>query len=307
MSQKTLLCLATAKGLGALGAVKDISASSDVIVCTFTETHTEGDSDIKILELARELGCQTISWNEVRYDLISVIERENIQAVIAIGWRYLLPMSIQKLCRYGILVFHDSLLPKYRGFAPLATAILTGEKISGLTVLHAMDEVDAGDVIFQREMPLFDYDTIDDAIKRIIPLFRNSLRDILESIRNGETLPRSSQNHDDATYSIWRSPEDGEIDWDQDSVSIDRLVRSAGYPYSGAFTEYEGKKIFVQETKILENMNFEIRQPGKIWQMPPEGPIIVCGRGMIQILSATNEDGSSHLPPPKLRVRYGIR
>lgn len=305
MANSTLLCLATLKGLGALDALNEIPDRSRYFVCTFKEIKTAGNTHQEIIEKGENLGCQIVDWKDVRENPNAFAKRENLDAVIAIGWRYLLPVDISQVTRYGVIVFHDSLLPRHRGFAPLATAILCGDQRTGLTVLHAADEVDAGDIILQKEMALKPIDTIADAIERVTPLYREALVEVLSLIRNGEPLSRHAQDHSAATYSIWRGPEDGAIDWEHDCAFIDRLIRSAGYPYSGAYTSFEGNKIIIREALPVDDMVFSVRQPGKVWRLTSNGPIVVCGKGLLQIRSAEHEDGTPHLPLKRMRIRYG--
>lgn len=300
-----LLCLATAKGRAALEALASADVRSRPIVCTFRETHTAGDSDEAILARAEELGCRTYRWHEIRDDLRDFVELNRIRGIVAIGWRYLIDTTVVNALPLKLIVFHDSLLPRHRGFAPLATAILCGDREAGVSVLFATDEVDAGDIILQRTMPLGERDTIAEAIERVSALYRDALADLLAMLESGNPLPRRPQVDADATFSIWRNPEDAEIDWRQHAVAIDRLVRSAGYPYSGAFTFADGRKLIVRETDFDGEVRFSIREPGKVWRIDNGAPVVVCREGMLRIVDAVWEDGSSALPWKKLRVKLG--
>lgn len=304
-SPRLLLCLATAKGLAALEALAADPARSRHIVCTFREPHTAGDSDEAILARARELGCAAHRWHEIRDGLRGFAAAEGIAGIVAIGWRYLIDTAVTDALPLGLVVFHDSLLPRHRGFAPLATAILCGDCEAGVTVLHATEEADAGDIILQRRMPLHERDTIADAIARIAPLYRDGLAELLAMTEAGTSLPRHPQDHREATHSIWRNPEDAEIDWRAGAVAIDRLVRSAGHPYSGAFTFAEGRRLAVRATEPAPDVRFSIREPGKVWRIDRGAPVVVCGEGMLRIAEAAWEDGAAALPWAKLRVRLG--
>lgn len=300
-----LLCLATAKGRAALEALTDVDLPSRPIVCTFRETHTAGDNDEAILARAEELGCRACRWHEIRDNLRDFVERNRVQGIVAIGWRYLIDSAVANALPHKLIVFHDSLLPRHRGFAPLATAILCGDREAGVSVLFATGEVDAGDIILQRRMPLGERDTMAAAIARVSGLYREALAELLAMMKRGTPLPHQRQNHAEATYSIWRNPEDAEIDWQQHAVAIDRLVRSAGYPYSGAFTYAEGRKLIVRETDFDGEVRFSIREPGKVWRIDGGMPVVVCGEGMLRIVDAVWEDGSNALPWAKLRVKLG--
>lgn len=303
---RLLLCFATAKGAGAMEALRGRTRLAPPVVCTFREKDTEGDSHLDILRTAAELGCATAEWKEFAEAPEAFLGSHGITGIVAIGWRYMIPMRVAPALPHGILVFHDALLPRHRGFAPLATAILCGDAEAGVTLLHAAEEVDAGDVVLQKCMPLHDRMTIAEAIEAVTPLYRDALAELLDALESGKELPRTPQRHEDATFSIWRSPEDGRIDWSRSATTIDRVVRSAGAPYSGAFTTLSGRKLVVRRTTPQPDVRFDIRDAGKVWRLCEGRPVVVCGEGMLRIDEAEWESGESALPMNALRVRLGI-
>lgn len=305
---RLLFCLGTAKGLAALEPIARRGDGRAHLVCTFRETHTEGNSDEAIIALARESGLTAYLWEDLRTELPELVSRGQIAGIVAVGWRYLIPMDVVESLPLGLMVFHDSLLPRHRGFAPLATAILCGDREAGVTVLHGCERMDAGEIIAQRRMELKESDSIATAIARALPIYGGLMEELLELLDTGAPLPRIQQDESAATYSIWRNPEDAEIDWNQDAPSIDRLVRASGSPYPGAFTGLHGRMVRVRRVELLPDIEFSIREPGKVWQLLDGIPSVVCGRGILRIVDASwGDDETPHLPLRSLRVRYGRR
>ncbi len=141
--------------------------------------------------------------------------------MLCIGWHYLVPETVVRHLEGRVFVAHDSLLPKLRGFAPLPTALLTGERRTGVTFLRVGASVDDGDILWQQEVPIEPNDTIGDLIQRITPLYRDGTEQLLR----GELRDRRPQDASQATYSIWRDEQDYWIRWGDSAQAIERAVR----------------------------------------------------------------------------------
>ena len=200
-------------------------------------------------------------------------------------------MKINDYLEYPLIVFHDSLLPKYRGFAPTPTAIMCGETNIGVTAIFANEQVDAGDIVAQKSV----YVPETMYIKDIITLQANVCADILDEIIKRieqKNLFGVPQNENEATYSIWRNKEDCHIDWNKSNKDIYNFIRAVGFPYSGAFTHLNEKKIYIIEAEVIyDDLNFAIRDVGKIWRIRDNKPEVICGDGILRILSAKYENG----------------
>ena len=121
--------------------------------------------------------------------------------------------------------------------------------------------------------------------------------------KNGLSLV--PQDHSKATYSIWRNTEDCRINWDYSSVNIRNLIRAVSTPYPGAYCYYKGKKIIVDKAELIDDMNFAIRQLGKIWQIIENCPRVICGKGMLKISRAHYKDGTA-VVFDKLRINLNL-
>lgn len=219
---------------------------------------------------------------------------------LAISWRWLIPTENTEL-----IVLHDSLLPKYRGFAPLVNQLINGEKKIGLTAIKASDQYDRGPIIMQQSVDIQYPIKIKDAIEIISDLYSSITADIFRAVANGSTLAFIPQDESQATYSLWRDEDDYQIAWSQDSSDILRFIHAVGYPYLGASTLLEDKKIRIYDAEIYPDVHIVNRDSGKIIFFDNDRPVVVCGTGLIKILDARFDNtGASIFPLNKFRLRF---
>ena len=186
--------------------------------------------------------------------------------------------------RGGLVVFHASLLPKYRGFAPVNWPLINGERETGVTMFYAAEEMDAGDIIEQRPRAITDEDdagTLDAWLNETV---ESMLEENLPRLADG-TAPRIAQDHSQATYAIWRSPADGHIDWSRPTREVFNLVRGLTSPYPGAFSTLDGRKLVVWSAEMeREPRTYVGRIPGKVEHIiQGEGVNVLTGDGTLRI------------------------
>lgn len=217
---------------------------------------------------------------------------------IAVGWRKMIHEM------NNLIIFHDSLLPKYRGFSPLPNMLINKEKYIGVTSLYAKKDYDSGDIIFQYKTKVKYPITINDAILIIGTLYQKMIIKIIKTLINKKELPRTHQNELKSTYSVWRDEDDYFIDWNQSAVDIKRFVDSVGYPYEGAKTYLRKKVIFIKNVEII-SIKIEVLHIGKVVKIKDGYPIVICKKNALIILEALDEDGNSIVPFSKIRTRFG--
>lgn len=299
-----VLFLATQKGCECLKKIIEAKKIKQIgLVVSFREQNMSKDYFEEIMTICKMHNILFKDWKEIKNSLLEQCSILNIQVGFAVGWKYMISTKFNEQVKYGLIVFHDSLLPKYRGFAPTPTAIICGEVEVGVTALKACDEVDAGDVVLQKKIQIDSSDYIQDVIDKESEIYAQMLIEIIESIENG-TIQYTKQNHEEATYSIWRDEEDYKIDWYNTSKEVSNSVRALSYPYKGAYTFYNNRKIVIDKVLECEDLVFAIRQPGKIWKIENGHPIVICGTGMLKILKAHDEVGEEVIFN-KLRTRLG--
>ena len=300
---RILLFAATKKGLRVAERLTRDFRSDLAAVCSFREANVTEIYFSQIQSLCQNSEVEFFDWKDVRDDIENIVEALGITHVFLVSWGFRLPTEINKTLKNTMIVFHDSLLPRYRGFAPLPTAIIKGEEEIGFSVLFAEEEIDTGDVILQRRFLLPPTMYISEAIDLVAHGYSEVVPELIEQLRKG-SIKASPQDETKATYSVWRDDKDREIDWKQSSKQIYDFIRALGGPYGGAYTFLKGQKISVFESHILPDLHFEIRQPGKLWNISGETAAVICGSGMLKINKCFHEDGSL-VKFSRLRVRLG--
>ena len=222
------------------------------------------------------------------------------QYTIAISWRWIINQDNSNL-----IVIHDSLLPRYRGFNPLVSALINGDNQIGVTALFATEEYDKGDIIFQAVTQINYPIKIQDAINSILNSYEEIALYLLEAIVNNRKFSLTAQNENNATYSLWRDDDDYLINWNQSSIEIKRFIDAVDYPYKGAATTLNGNLVRILEAEIVQDVVIENRVPGKVIFVKNSQPTIVCGKGLLQIKKMIDDqEHMSLIPLPKFRVRF---
>ena len=257
---------------------------------------------------ARDASVQNDYYKEIRaasegYGIPFVDRREaadrEAEYGFAIGWRWII-----RNCK-TLIVLHDSLLPKYRGFAPLPTALINGEPEVGVTALLASEEYDRGDIIAQKALTVHYPAKIQEIIAQVSGCYAELVAQIGKDIVSGRPLRLQPQKEEEATYSLWRDEEDYRIDWSWDAAKIERHVNALGYPYKRASCLLDGRVLRVVDVVTEPDVAVEQRTPGKVIFMRNGQPTIVCGRGLVRLLDLRDETGQeSVLPLSRFRARF---
>lgn len=254
--------------------------------------------------VAPDENIQNDYFNEIveicRNNKIEVIERNNSYSthskyLIAISWRWLIKHN-ENQC---LIVFHDSILPKYRGFAPLVTSLINKENEIGVTALIASNEYDKGDIICQSKITINYPIKISEAIDKISYCYIEILNNIIFELKKNVTLKAVKQNENNASYSIWLDEDDYLINWNDSSEKIKRFIDSVGYPYNGAKTFLNNSTIRILDAKVYQDVLIENRQPGKVIFIENNKPIIICGTGLLLINEAIEDISRKNIIPLK--------
>jgi methionyl-tRNA formyltransferase len=214
---------------------------------------------------------------------------ERIQAmepdlIFSFYYRNMISEKILNVQRLGAFNMHGSLLPKYRGRVPINWAVLNGEKQTGVTLHHMVKRADAGDIVDQERVAIGIEDTAQDVFGKCVKAARLVLERQLDALTSG-TAPRQPQDESQATTFGGRKPEDGRIDWTASAEKIYNLVRAVTQPYPGAFTETNGKKLFIWWAKPVAGQQ---GTPGQVVSIDPL--IVTTGAGGLEIINYEWED-----------------
>lgn len=223
--------------------------------------------------------------------------------VMAVGWRWMIDIDQERL-----IVFHDSLLPTYRGFAPLVNSLINGERRIGVSAIFGAAEYDRGPVIAQAATDINYPIRIADAIKLNTLNYIETMTIVMDGIATGNVPTGTVQDEDAATYSIWRDDADFRIDWSLSAAEIRRFVDAVGSPYSGAVCHDGDRIVTIDGVEEVPDVHCEVRHPGKVIFVSDGHPVVICGKGLVKISAARHLDASgsyvSYLPIKRFRTRF---
>jgi methionyl-tRNA formyltransferase len=169
--------------------------------------------------------------------------------IFSFYYRHMIPAAILACARIAPLNMHGSLLPKYRGRAPVNWAILHGETQTGAT-LHVMEvKPDAGDIVGQASVSIEPDETATEVFEKVTQAAVTVIQQVLPELIQGK-VPRKPNELSKGSYFGGRKPADGQIHWDQTAKQVHDLVRAVAPPYPGAFTDHEGKRMIVAKTSL---------------------------------------------------------
>jgi methionyl-tRNA formyltransferase len=192
--------------------------------------------------------------------------------ILSVYYRNMISTRVLALPRLGAFNMHGSLLPKYRGRAPINWAVLHGEPRIGMTLHRMVKSADAGAVVDQQGVDIGPRDTAEQAFRKVLPCARQVLERRIDQLLAG-TAPETEQDASQATYFGGRKPEDGRIRWTQTSTPIFNLIRAVTDPYPGAFTDVLGARLMVwwaeDESPAVRALPVKCGQPGEVLSVSP--------------------------------------
>ncbi len=231
--------------------------------------------DDSVADLAAEHGVPVLLRERPDdEELVTALKDADPDVIVANNWRTWIPPHIFTLPRHGTLNIHDSLLPAYAGFSPLIWALINGEPEVGVTAHLMNDELDAGDIVLQRSVPVGPADTTTDLFHRTVDLIGPIAVDGLALIASGQT-EWGKQDRSKASFFHKRSVEDSRIDWTWPAEELERLVRALSDPYPSAFTYHKGERLRITAAAVSEGRYGGT--PGRIFIREGDGVVIVAG------------------------------
>lgn len=210
---------------------------------------------------------------------VSTLQNYNADLMIVAAYGLLLPLSILQAPKYGCLNIHASLLPRWRGAAPIQRAILAGDTETGITIMQMNEGLDTGDMLLKHSTPINKDDTGGSLHDRLAELGGTAIVDALRLLENNQLQPEQ-QDDSLACYAKKLAKSESGIDWSGSVNQIDRQVRAFN-PWPGSQTSLDGKIIRIHETTIIEGSN--TGKAGEILAYSKEGIDVQCGKGQLRI------------------------
>ncbi len=230
-----------------------LDAGLDVaLVVTHEDDAAESRWFDSVADAARAHGLEVQSPTDPNAPA-TVAEIEALQPdfVFSFYYRALLGARLLGCARLGALNMHGSLLPRYRGRAPVNWAIVNGEQETGVTLHYMTERADAGDIVDQQAVPILQDDDARAVLAKVARTAEVVLARSLPRLLNG-SAPRTPQRLQDGGYFGRRRPEDGRIDWRRSALQIHNLVRGVAPPFPGAFTEVGGQRLWIYRTRLIQ-------------------------------------------------------
>jgi methionyl-tRNA formyltransferase len=215
-----------------------------------------------------------------------LFESHPADAAIVVAYGRILPREFLDAQRHGCINVHFSLLPKYRGAAPVNWAIVNGETETGVTTMRIVEELDAGPLLLQSVTRIGDNETAPELMKRLAETGADLLS---ETLKNFEHIELKAQREEAATFAPMLKREDGRIDWTMDAAAIERRVRGF-QPWPNAHTTLHSRRLIIRQARV-ENLPQSSGEPGQIIEAHGDRLLVACGgETALQILEIQPED-----------------
>ncbi len=212
-------------------------------------------------------------------EAIEKIKQVKPDLIIVVAFGQILPKEILELPKYGCINVHASLLPKYRGAAPINFAIINGEKKTGVTTMYMEEGLDTGDMLLKNEVEITPEDTASTLHDKLAIAGKKTLSDTLKAIINTELVPEK-QDDSISSYAPIMTKELGKINWDRSAEAISNLVRGTD-PWPSAYTLYDNSVLKLFAPVVLDKQSKE--KPGTIVAVSSEGIDIASADYIVRI------------------------
>lgn len=214
-------------------------------------------------------------------ECIEELRKYDADVMVVVAFGQILPKEILEMTRYGCINVHASLLPKYRGAAPIQWAIIEGEEVSGVTTMQMDEGLDTGDMIQKTEIVLDKNETGESLHDKLAEAGAKLCVETLKAVGNG-TATFEKQGETPTAYARMLDKKLGEIDWNKSAVSIERLVRGLN-SWPSAYTNWDGKVMKIWEAEVTESNGNEGAEPGTVVSVAKDSIDVLTGEGILKI------------------------
>ncbi len=239
-----------------------------------------------VKEAAAKFGLPVFQPAQAKKEtFLKTVEELEVDLIALAAFGQILPKELLDVPKYGCVNVHPSLLPRYRGPAPIQWALINGDRETGVTIIFLNERMDAGDIVSQKVVKIDEEESADSLSQRLAALGAGMLDEAIELIKEG-TAPRIPQDDDRSTYASPLEKDDGQIDWSLPAPKIHNLVRGLS-PWPGTYTSLGNMPIKVVQTSVFaeERSEPEMRKrPGKILaRVKKAGWLVSTGEGKLLI------------------------
>ena len=235
-----------------------------------------------VKELAEKHGIPVFQPVKMRDGTAAELFR-SLQPEIAVVVAYgrILPKEMLEIPKYGCINIHGSLLPKYRGAAPIQWSVLNGDPVTGVTAMYLAEGMDTGDMIFKMETPIGPEETAGELFDRLAPLGAECLSRTMKLIEAGEAV-RTPQEESEATMAPMLEKSMGQLDFSQPAEKLHNLIRGMN-PWPSAYLTFGGKLLKVHQSRLTAGTG----RPGEI--LDAKKLVVACGEGALELTEVQPE------------------
>jgi len=242
-----------------------------------------------VKEAALRLGCQIAQPPKVRDpEFVARLEAIAPDFLVVVAFGQILPLTILHIPKGGSINIHGSLLPKYRGPAPIQWAMLRGERRTGITTMLMDVGIDTGDILLQQATNIREDENADQLHHRLANMGAEMIVETLHRLRRGTLYPHA-QKHDDATYAPMLKKEDGHIPWEQPADRLDAFIR-AMTPWPGAYCFWGQKRLKIIQARAYREVAHH-EAPGTVVAGFPDELRVATGQGILLVQQIQGDSG----------------
>ena len=236
-----------------------------------------------VKEEALRAGIKVYTPKRIREpEYVQILRELNPDVIVVAAFGQIIPKEILQIPRYGCINIHASLLPKYRGAAPIQWAVINDEKESGITIMQMGEGLDTGDILMQRPVALAADETGGSLFDKLTKLGASMIPQALKALEEGELEPVAQPEDSPTAYAAMLTKEDGRIDWTGDARSIECRIRGLD-PWPGTFTYLDGKQLKICGAAAAAAEPESPSEPGTVVSVGKNSFTVQTGRGQLEI------------------------
>ncbi|MGN0355907.1 MAG: methionyl-tRNA formyltransferase [Muricoprocola sp.] len=293
----------------AVGTLKALIASEHEVAAVVTQPDKpkgrgKAMQYTPVKEVAVEAGIPVLQPVKVRDpQVVEELRAYQADVIVVVAFGQIIPKSILEMPKYGCINVHASLLPEYRGAAPIQWAVMDGKEKTGVTTMQMDEGLDTGDMLLVEEVPLAEDETGGSLFDKLCQVGADLLLKTLEELPKNTLVPQKQPEKSPTPYAAMLTKEMGKIDWDKTAAEIERLVRGLN-PWPSAYTHINGKTLKIWKASVKEGQAARA-QNGEIVSVTKKEILVKTKEGLLS-LDEVQLEGKKRMPADAFLRGYAV-